>query len=334
MFEALGINLRTEKVYLEMLKRPEADIEDLTRSLHLTEPEIREALDDLASMSLLRTSWTDPGTLRPVDPAVGLSVLLAREEAEVARRHQQIEESRAAFATLLAAHAESRQQHTEVGVEHLEDIDTIRRRIQEIATNCQWEAASFMPGGAQSPANLEASRKLDAEAIDRGVRLRTVYLDSVRNDPATLDYARWLAELGSEVRTVPALPLRMLLVDRDVALVPLASADSTAAMLVTADGLVAALVALFSSVWKSARPLGSAAARSRDDEGLSRQEKQVLILLGAGHTDETISRRLGVSVRTARRVAAGLLARLGARSRFQAGALAVARGWIDETDLG
>ena len=59
----------------------------------------------------------------------------------------------------------------------------------------------------------------------------------------------------------------------------------------------------------------------------------MLRLLAGGLTDEMIARRLGVSVRTARRAASDLLSRLGARSRFQAGARAVAREWLDADDL-
>lgn len=189
-----------------------------------------------------------------------------------------------------------------------------------------------MPGGAQSAASLEASRALDAEAVDRGVRLRTIYLDSVRNDQSTLDYANWLSELGSEVRTTPILPLRMLIVDRSLAVVPMQNDNTGAkAMVVTSDSIVAALMALFNTTWKAASPLGM--ARRRDDDGLSAQERQVLILLSEGFTDEVIARRLGVSVRTARRIASELLARLNARSRFQAGAKAAARGWIHPEDL-
>jgi DNA-binding NarL/FixJ family response regulator len=95
--------------------------------------------------------------------------------------------------------------------------------------------------------------------------------------------------------------------------------------------VLAALLSLFTSVWKASTPLG--APRRRDDNGLSKQDKQVLAMLGRGLTDETIARRLGVSVRTARRVASDLLARLDARSRFQAGARAVARRWLTEDDL-
>ncbi|MGW2995319.1 helix-turn-helix domain-containing protein, partial [Streptomyces sp. NPDC001193] len=51
-------------------------------------------------------------------------------------------------------------------------------------------------------------------------------------------------------------------------------------------------------------------------------------LLAEGHTDEGIAKRLGVSHRTARRIATVLMERLGARSRFEAGVRAVRCGWL------
>jgi ATP/maltotriose-dependent transcriptional regulator MalT len=52
---------------------------------------------------------------------------------------------------------------------------------------------------------------------------------------------------------------------------------------------------------------------------ISPREWQVLQLLAQGCTDEAVARTLDVSLRTVRRVTADLMARLGARSRFQAG---------------
>ena len=54
-------------------------------------------------------------------------------------------------------------------------------------------------------------------------------------------------------------------------------------------------------------------------------------MLAEGHTDVTIAKKLGVSHRTARRVAADLLDRLSARSRFEAGVHAVQDGWLPAT---
>jgi DNA-binding CsgD family transcriptional regulator len=51
-------------------------------------------------------------------------------------------------------------------------------------------------------------------------------------------------------------------------------------------------------------------------------------LRAEGHTDEAIAKRLGVSHRTARRIASELMERLDARSRFEAGVRALQQGWL------
>ncbi|MEU3446230.1 helix-turn-helix domain-containing protein [Streptomyces thermolilacinus] len=59
------------------------------------------------------------------------------------------------------------------------------------------------------------------------------------------------------------------------------------------------------------------------------EQRELLRLLAAGLKDEAIARRLGVHVHTARRRISRLLESLDARTRFQAGARATARGWLD-----
>lgn len=51
-------------------------------------------------------------------------------------------------------------------------------------------------------------------------------------------------------------------------------------------------------------------------------------MLAAGLTDEAAAKRLGVSLRTVRRIMAGLMDRLQASSRFEAGLKAAQKGWL------
>jgi DNA-binding CsgD family transcriptional regulator len=206
-------------------------------------------------------------------------------------------------------------------------MDAVRARIEYLAASAQRECLSFMPGRAQSAASLAESRPLDEAALRRGVVLRTVYQDSMRNDPGTLDYAAWLVAAGGEVRTVPVLPSRMLIVDDRVALVPIDPENSRAgAMQLTGTGVVSCLQSLFTLVWASADPLSR--VPERDPGGLTAQQRELLRLLGEGLTDDAAANRLGVSQRTARRMMADLMTLLGARSRFEAGRLATRRGWL------
>jgi DNA-binding NarL/FixJ family response regulator len=119
----------------------------------------------------------------------------------------------------------------------------------------------------------------------------------------------------------------MIITDRSTAVIPVDSEDTSAgAVVLTGHGTLTALCALFESVWESAKPFGEKA--HRDESGLTDTESTALKLLADGFTDEAIAKRLGVSHRTARRVATGLMERLGARSRFEAGVRAVRQGWL------
>lgn len=323
----LGIGSAEETVYRTILENPSYGVMELSLELGWPVHRIRSTLDELARLSLLRPSWEEPDVLRLVRPEVGLSALLAREEAALLAKQQEIERSRTAVAQMIAAYADQNPARSGGESESLTGIDMIRTRIEELVAECRQELLGFEPKSAQTPDNIAASRPLDEALLDRGVTIRVVYTDSVRNDQPTSGYATWLTELGGRVRTTPGLPLRMIIFDRRTALLPTDPEDSGAgAVLLHGAGVVTALVALFEQTWDTATPLGE--ERRRDEKGLSHQEREVLRLLSAGLTDEAVARRLDVSVRTLRRVTADLMERLEARSRFQAGYLAAARGWL------
>lgn len=323
----LGIGSAEETVYRTILENPSYGVTELSLELDWPVHQVRATLDELAKLSLLRPSWEEPDVLRLVRPEVGLAALLAREEAALLAKQQEIERSRTAVAQMIAAYADQNTARPSDDSEALVGIDTIRSRIEELVADCRQELLGFEPKSAQTPENLLASRPLDEALLGRGVTVRVIYPDSVRNDQATTGYAAWLTGNGGRVRTTPVLPLRMLIFDGRTALLPTDPADSGAgAVLLRGAGVVAALVALFEQTWGAAGPLGE--ERVRDEQGLSDQEREVFRLLSTGLTDEAVARRLDVSVRTLRRVTADLMERLDARSRFQAGYLAAARGWL------
>ncbi|MFJ2031727.1 LuxR C-terminal-related transcriptional regulator [Streptosporangium sp. NPDC087985] len=327
MLSLLGLGATEETVYRTILENPSHGVSELSEKLDWPIHRVRDALDELARLSLLRPSWEEPGVLRLVRPEVGLSALLAREEAALLNRQQEVERSRTVVAQMIETYADLNPARPSEGTETLLGIDAVRTRIEELALRCQHELRGLEPQGSQTPANIEASKPLDRALLENGVRVRVVYLDSIRNDPPTMDYAAWLTGLGGQVRTTPTIPTRMIIFDREAALVPIDPDDSSVgAVLLRGAGVVTALAALFEQVWEGAGAFGT--EPRRDEQGLSGQEREVLRLLSMGHTDETVARKLDVSVRTLRRITAELMERLDARSRFQAGCLAATRGWI------
>ncbi|MEV7413713.1 LuxR C-terminal-related transcriptional regulator [Streptomyces sp. NPDC089919] len=329
MLTTLGLDAEAEVVYRAMLRRPMDGVAALGAACALPEDRVRAALDELSTLSLVRPSHADAGALRAVSPDVGMEMLMVRQQAEIAAQQQRLAESRAAAAQLIAEYADLRPGTAHPGVEQLLGLDEIRDRLARLTREVREEVMSLAPGGGQSPANLAAARPLDEELLGRGVRMRTIYLSSVRNDRPTVEYADWLAARGGRVRTVPTLPTRMIIVDRATAVIPVSSHDTAAgAVVLTGQGTLSALTALFESLWESAEPMGAATGAGASSDALSPQLEAVLRFLAEGHTDDAIAKRLGVSPRTSRRLANDLMERLGARSRFEAGVRAVQRGWL------
>ncbi|MFF3216400.1 LuxR C-terminal-related transcriptional regulator [Streptomyces sp. NPDC002886] len=332
MLATLGLDATAEAVYRTMLARPRDGVRALAEQLGVTETEVRASLDLLSELALIRPSYEREGELRAVSPEVGMEILMARQQADLAAQQLRIEASRAAAAQLIAEFADLTPAASSPGVEQLVGLDEIRTRITSLAHGARTDLMAFAPGGGHRPETLEASKAGDLALLGRGVRMRSLFQDSVRNSQSTVAYAAWLGELGGEVRTAPDLPTRLMIFDRTTAVIPVSSEDSAAgAVVLTGQGTLTALCALFENVWSNARPLGGT-SEERDDGGLSPQETTVIRLLAQGLTDEAIAKRLAVSPRTARRLATGLMERLDAASRFEFGVRAVQRGWLPGTE--
>lgn len=319
-----ALDSRAEDTYRAMLAHPEAGVRGLADLLSCSEQDVRTSLDELSELALIRPS--EDGSVRAVPPELAMEVLLTRQQADLAAQQQRVEAARAAAARLIADLSDLHPA-SQAGVEQLEGVEQIREKLTLLTRRVRREVMGFAPNGAHTRESLEAAKPLDAELLARGVRMRTVYLDSVRNSPHTVAYAEWLAERGGAVRTAPSLPVRMIITDRETAILPVRAGNAReAAVLLRGQGTLTALCALFDGVWDSAVDLAEVSAP--DEHGLSAQDREVLRFLALGLTDDAIARRIGVSPRTARRTASHLMDRLGARSRFQAGALAARHGWL------
>ncbi|MER8035467.1 helix-turn-helix domain-containing protein [Streptomyces hydrogenans] len=327
--ELLGLGKDQEAVYRSLLTESAEGVEGLAARLGITESQVRDALDRLVDLELLRPSRDVPGMLRPVSPEIGFETVLRHQEAELLRRQEELLRSKETVARTVAAYAAERPASLE-DAERLIGLDAIQSRLEILARDLTDECCSIEPGGAQSQASLDAARPLDERALARGVTLRTIYQDSARNDAATFAYARWHTEHGGQIRTCPETPPRMLVFDRRIAVVPIDPANTRAGALCTASpGIVAPLLALFEQTWDMAVPLGADhRAGAPESDGLSPAERGLLKLLAAGMTDEAAAKRLGVSLRTVRRQMAALMERLNSASRFEAGLKAAQRGWL------
>lgn len=169
-------------------------------------------------------------------------------------------------------------------------------------------------------------RPVNHENLLRGVRYRVIVPDAARTAPRVV-------ACGADTRTVAEVPTDALVVDGAAVVLPVdrtAGGRALSTAVFRLSSVVTTTTELFERLWSAGVPMSP--HERRDAVELSRREKDLLALLSAGCTDESAAARLGVSVRTVRRMVADLMNRLGARSRFQAGAKAAGRGWLVDRD--
>lgn len=298
--------------YATLLAHPELDLPEFARKVGCTPEEAALVLDRLAELSLI-----GPGPTA-INPVFAMQQILGRERD----RQRQLQETYSTLSSALSDYA-TRPTGADPHTERIAGLAAVRQRLEGLAAQSTREVVSFSPGAVNPTDTRAAGRPLDLDALRRGVRMRTLYLDVVTYDPAALTYAAELVEAGAQIRVVPELPLRLIVVDRTIAVVPVDPANGTAGALVLRDpGTVTALLALFEAYWATGRDLTAPCA------GCGPVELSILRLLATGAKDEAVARQLGLSVRTVRRGIAELMEQLRAGSRFELGARAAERGWI------
>ncbi|MFC4610110.1 LuxR C-terminal-related transcriptional regulator [Streptomyces maoxianensis] len=279
-----------------------------------------------------RSGWT------ALAPDTALRNLFLEEERHTGSLLAAVQQTRSAPAQVVAdfqpVHAR------ELSSAHMEVVTgtaNVSAALEDASHRVEDEVLSLHPGRALQAGMIEAGLERDRLALGRGVRIRTIHLGSAAAVPHMTAYLRRLTAAGAQVRTAHTLPLRLIVVDRSLAVVPApVSADGDiAAIVLRSETLVEVLRGIFEHCWAGANVLtdtgsGSEALAGDAEWQPTGRHRELLRMLSGGLTDEAMARKLGVSERTVRRLVSELTERLGAASRFQAGVCAVRLGWLDD----
>ena len=325
MLEVFGVQALTESVYRAMLEHPTADTAAIASEVDVSVDEVRAELDLLADLMLVEVG-VGSSPFQAIPPEQAIAVLVAREEARLAERQRQVTEARDDMSALVESFVTSRTQQGSDGlVEQIDDPRVVTSRLFQL-TRAARERVSFMlPGEALPPEAIGPSARLDGELLARGIPLRVVVSDASLERTHWRDHLCGQVQRGVQARSHPAPPQRLVIVDGDVAILP--RDGSAGAIVVHGPDLVGPTAALFDTMWHDAIPIVMD-AQVTESEFSDARVRQVVALLAQGQKDEAIARRLQVSVRTVRRLVSAALTALHAESRFEAGVLAVKRGWV------
>ncbi|HEX3648314.1 MAG TPA: LuxR C-terminal-related transcriptional regulator [Pseudonocardiaceae bacterium] len=313
----LGFTAFEEAVYRALLADPARDPGSFGEP---TEADVRAALGRLAELGVVAPDEETACGFAVLDPGVAVGALIERIEDETLRRHRRVADTRAQLAEL-AAPEPDRSTGADTGVEVVDTVEQVRQRLDELSFFTRTSVYTVQPAGSPDPAARAAARPLEQRGLRRGIDTRIIYDRSVLANATNCVHLRHRVAAGVGIRLLPGPVQRLIIMDEQVAIVPVGP-DSRGALVVRQPGLLRALTQLFHVLWSAAEELEPTDAR------LTEQDRSVLAMLAAGSTDEIAARELGLSVRHLRRRIAVLMDRLHAHSRFEAGAAAARRGWI------
>ncbi|MGA8112726.1 MAG: helix-turn-helix domain-containing protein [Actinocatenispora sp.] len=324
MLESVGLPASEWHTYHLLLRMPGATASDLADHLDRAFDEVTASLSALEQRGAASRTPEDPDRFRAVPPDLAFGPELRRRQQDLAAVEETLERLSSEYRSQLALHGSGDVVEVLFG-------DAIGPRVQEIQRRASRELCGFV----KSPvfAVTAADNVAEMEALKAGIDVRIIYPREVLEMPGDPFRLALSVELGEQARVVAETPLKMVMVDRAVAAVPVLPATATepSALLVYPSALLDALVALFEQMWAAATPLLVAPGnqiREISSDQPSPQDLHLLSLLLAGLTDQAIAVQLGLSMRTVQRRVHDLIEMAGVRTRLQLVWRAAHRGWL------
>ena len=325
MLEIAGLSATEESLYLAVLDMPPFTATDASRACpSISRDELRGALDSLTDKGLLTQLTARPRRYAPIPPATAL-------EVELSRREEELRQARATVADL-AERYRAVPRHT--ATDELAEIVTGKRRTWQrwmsslSSARCQVRVLNRPPFETEVPEPDPA----ELEVLRRGVPVRFVYDDAAVRSPTVIARRRAEIAAGEQARITGEVPVHLLLVDDNLALMPLGRdrLRTDGLLVVRPCALLDALSALFELVWDHSLPLNLDTTPDASGQPAALRNattRTILGLLSAGLSDQAIARRLGCSERTIQRHILRMSEAVGAKTRFQTALHIGRRGW-------
>lgn len=316
VFEHLGVTAPQSRVYELLVRVGTCTVDEIAAEL----PEFAApcVLDELVGLGLVQRRAGDPAVWQAVAPDLAVEMLIAAREDGHRR-------ARTLARPLMELYLSNRdeQHHDSAMVEVVSGVDAVRDLWRTLLAGARTEVCVLDQPPYVSPPEEHVALEVDTRA--RHVRWRVIYDRSSIELPGRLAEIVDLVAAGERARVTPTLPFKLGLVDSRVAVLPIGARGVVDQMLlIRPSALLDVLTSTFELYWDQGIPFTPRSATSADDTA----DPQLLALLAAGLTDESIARQLGLAPRTVQRRVRGLMDRAGAQTRFQAGVQAMRRGWL------
>jgi sugar-specific transcriptional regulator TrmB len=277
--------------------------------------DLHAAFELLAEVGLLVRS-DDGTTWRAVDPAA----VQARVVAPLGQQGAELIAESAHWAQSFNALSQTwRRSPSAVGAPFAEirGLPTINNYLMALASDAREEMLTAQPQYRRGIKRLSQAIAHEIDALERGVRVRTLYQHAARRGADTRRYVASVTAAGAEVRTLDEFFNRLLVFDRRIAVIP-SHEGLDVAMVISEPSTVVYLVDMFERHWERARPFTSSETTLMRDIAAEQRAMTIRMLL-EGRADPAGAKRLGVSPRTYAAYVADLKNEFEVETRFQLG---------------
>jgi DNA-binding CsgD family transcriptional regulator len=315
-----GLSADADLVFRVLTERGPQTAVQLSGSLGLSRLRVADALDELTASDACRSDptmragrpWSETRLWHGRPPTHVLAGLHRRrvETASATRARRTL----AKLAELGVELTDAKERAGTVRV--LGGTSRVRMRLAELVAATRREHLSMHPEPIFEVDTVRAAAPLDHTLVEQGRTVLTLGVPATVGD-TTAAHTSQLTAGGMEHRELPSLPIKLIIVDRRVAVLPLDPHDiGQGALEVRDPPAVEELVARFLSLWATAGTSKNGPTMSIE---LTPRERAIVNLLAGGHTDSSASASLGLSRRTVVYAIQGLMERCGVQNRFQLG---------------
>jgi sugar-specific transcriptional regulator TrmB/DNA-binding CsgD family transcriptional regulator len=324
--DVLGLTENETDAYRELLRRPSCSAAELADALAVPEGEVARMMGRLEALGLVARNGQDPGRLSASPPRLALGAALVRRQNALRLAELELGSLEELYRATMAERSSCDVLDVVRGTE------ATRQRLEQLQTGARREILGLVQAPARFVSTAE-NTATEAAAAARGVAYRVVLeRRMLEEDDGIVEELERAVDAGEEVRAADTVPVKLMIADRELALVPMGGRGHAAdgALLVRPSGLLDALIGLFELVWhRSSRltvPRAGAVEESAPSD-LDGTDARIMSLLVAGLTDQAVAARLGLSLRTVQRRVGRLMKLTGAHTRLQLGLQAARLGW-------
>lgn len=319
MLGVFGLGVEEEDVYRYLLATKPVTAADVHAGMAMPVDRAQRALTRLEEAGFAYRELEDPVFYTAASPGA-IDATILRKLADLREAQEQIGE-------LATRYRATRLEADSIGVfEVIRGAQALRERTREMVTSASSEALNML----KPP--LIAMQPADHVEPDTRVRGRVVYDRALVKDVGVLDAIRERPGRHYEVRVHALVPVKLLVIDRSLALLPVQQHDETpVGVLISDSAALDSFLALFEYVWQTATMLPPMIEEDVGDVGrspLSGEDRHLLSLLLAGLTDKAIAGHYRVSVRTVERRVRTLMDAAHVRTRMQLAWEAARHHWL------